>query len=220
MKASPVRGRLFCDRDREILDWRPRRLLFKPGRWAMLWPMRILTAWLLILALTPASAEVYRWVDPTGQVHYSDQPTPGASPVELRGTSVYKAPKLPTSGGTKPAGASSDQTAQQQIKYTQIEVVSPADDETVRSNEGTVAVSVELRPGLAQGHKLRIFLDGTASADELPTTQITLQNVDRGTHSLAVAVVDPAGKELLRSASVTFHLLRAIANAKKAPRGG
>ena len=45
------------------------------------------TATILILALcgTPlAEADIYRWVDADGQVHFGAQPQPGAVPVEVR----------------------------------------------------------------------------------------------------------------------------------------
>ena len=106
-------------------------------------------------------------------------------------------------------------------KYTSIEVVAPEEDESIRSNEGEVNIAVVLRPKLASGHNLRVYLDGTPAAEELPTTQITLQNVDRGTHTLEAAVVDENGAELMRSDSVTFHLLRAAVGAPRAaPLGG
>ena len=51
-------------------------------------------------------------------------------------------------------------------------------------------------------------MDGSKASGELPTTQVTLQNVERGTHSLAVAVVDATDRELIRSSATTFHLKR------------
>ena len=58
------------------------------------------------------------------------------------------------------------------------------------------------------GPDIRIYLDGNKASGELPTTQVTLQNVERGTHSLAVAVVDATGRELIRSPASNFHLRR------------
>ena len=51
------------------------------------------------------------------------------------------------------------------------------------------------------------------------STSFSFTNVDRGTHTLAVAVVDGDGKELIRSATTTFHMLRAAVGAPvPAPR--
>lgn len=43
---------------------------------AALWP-RMVLALLLIAAASPAHAQVYRWVDAEGRVHYTDKPPPG-----------------------------------------------------------------------------------------------------------------------------------------------
>ena len=187
----------------------------------MLSAMRTLTALLLSLLLLPAQAAVYRWVDPTGQVHFSDQPTPGSERIELRESSVYSPAQPPPAQTTGEGPADAAGEPPKPVKYTRIDVVSPEEDEALRSNEGEVSISLELRPGLAPEHKIRLFLDGTPAGEDLPTTQITLQNVDRGTHSLEAAVVDAGGAELLRSDAVTFHLLRAaVGGPRAAPAGG
>lgn len=37
-----------------------------------------------LLASSPAMADIYRWVDPEGNVHFDARPRPGAEPVEVR----------------------------------------------------------------------------------------------------------------------------------------
>ena len=159
----------------------------------------------LMLGAVPLSAAVYKWVDGGGQVHYSDLPSQGATEVELPESMVYTPPDY--SAGEDGAAADSGE-ATSGGPYKSIAVVQPTNDETLRSNEGNVAVSIEISPGLAEGNKFRIYLDGNQVPDELSSPQITLQNLDRGTHSLEVAVVNGDGQELLRSAPVTFHLRR------------
>jgi len=177
--------------------------------------MRIILSLLLVLCFTSLSAGVYKWVDANGQVHYSDQPTRNSEQVQLRESTVIPSPPPPVAPASSDAGSEAA-PATTQVKYKGIQVVAPEDDQPLRSNDGQVPISIELRPGLAKDHKIRIYLDGAAASGELDTTQITLQNVDRGTHTLAAAVVDASGKELLRSSEVTFHLLRQSA----VPRAG
>lgn len=43
--------------------------------------LRTLLVSALLVATVPASAEIYRWVDAQGHVHYSDRPVPGATRV-------------------------------------------------------------------------------------------------------------------------------------------
>jgi hypothetical protein len=193
---------------------------------------KLLPLFLIVCISTVAqAASVYRWVDSDGQIHYSDLPSAGSEAVELRESSVYTPRELPdinreeeaepTDEGAEPtdegagptdeeAGPTDEEEGQEgaEVVYESLRVVVPENDETVRSNEGEVRVSLELQPGLAQGHKIRIYLDGNKASGELPTTQVTLQNVERGTHSLTVAVVDAAGRELIRSPASTFHLRR------------
>jgi len=182
--------------------------------------MRILTFVLLMVGLSSVLAGVYRWVDPTGQVHYSDQPGVGAKEVELREATVYTPVQPINAPTTSGSGAGQDKPADT-VSYQSMTITAPADDEAIRSNEGMVSVTVALEPVLFKGHKIRVYLDGTPASGELATTSITLQNVDRGTHTLQASVIDAQGKELIRAPSVTFHMLR-IAPPRAAPfsRGG
>lgn len=183
----------------------------------MLCCMRILLLIILITASVSVAAPVYRWVDADGQVHFSDQPVTGAKKITLRESTIYSAPVSPeTVAGSAAGGEAEDDTP---FAYETIAIVNPETDQAIRSNEGQVNVSIELQPGLQPGHKIRVYLDGTQASDDLATTQISLQEVDRGTHSLEVGVIDDKGLELKRSDAVSFHVLR-IAAPRVGPFGG
>lgn len=172
---------------------------------------KLLPLFLIVCISTVAqAASVYRWVDNDGQIHYSDRQTNGSESVELRESSVYTPRELPDISQDEEAADTDEEEGLEgeESGYESLRVVVPENDETVRSNEGQVRVSIELQPGLAEGHKIRLYLDGSKASGELPTTQVTLQNVERGTHSLAVAVVDATDRELIRSPATTFHLKR------------
>jgi hypothetical protein len=67
---------------------------------------RHLAAILLMLMAGSVPADVYRWVDDTGQVHYGDQPPPGvpAAPVGARpGASTQAPPVAPTAVEPRPS---------------------------------------------------------------------------------------------------------------------
>ena len=171
-----------------------------------------------------AAAGVYRWVDENGQIHFSDKAQAGAEQIKLKETSIYTPPAENNSGAAdqteQTKGTVDANTAPKAVvDYEVISVVSPENNQVVRSTEGTVDISVELRPGLQQGHKIRVYLNGTKAAQDLETTQITLQNMDRGTHSLEVSVIDEKNNELKRSSAVSFHMLR-LAEPRTAPFGG
>jgi len=191
--------------------------------WAMLLNMRNLLLLFLITCTGYATAGVYRWIDENGQINFSDKLQAGAEQIELKETSVYTPPV-----GSEPEEDSQTEQDEQTdekksddapVGYELISIALPENNQVLRSNEGNADISVELRPGLQPGHKIRIYLDGSPTANDLDTTQITLQNTDRGTHSLEVSVIDENGKELIRSSAVSFHMLR-LAEPSTAPFGG
>ncbi len=92
--------------------------------------------------------------------------------------------------------------------YTQLNVISPAPDASVRDNAGNVEIQVALTPVLRAGHRLLLVFDGEDTAIEAVSGAFELTNVDRGTHSVGAKVVDRRGNVLIESASSTFNLMR------------
>ena len=66
---------------------------------------------------------------------------------------------------------------------------------------------MQLTPALRAKHAIVVSMDGQ-KVGEGTSTQLTLQNLPRGTHTVQAAVVDAAGVELARTEMVTFHLQR------------
>ena len=156
----------------------------------------------LLISLPLLAKDVYRSTTPDGEVIYSDTYQPGAEQIHINTGS--EAP-TPTN-----AGAAGDQTASPEAGgYQTFEIVQPENDATIRSNEGVVAVSLMLSPGLAEGDAIQIFVDGNKLKGELTSTQFTLNDLNRGTHSLEVKVVDAKGNTLKSAPSINFHLRKA-----------
>src|SRR6185503_7540183 len=102
--------------------------------------------WLILLFALPAtasSAPAWTWVDASGQVHFSDRPVPGARQVELSGAQSFgtQVPARTTRAGGG-AGATTPATP-----YA-IEIVSPADQETLSNIGATLTVQVRFQPAL------------------------------------------------------------------------
>lgn len=163
--------------------------------------MRITLLSILLLLTLSANAGIYKSVDEDGNVVFSDQPSVGAEEIEKKEIMTVPAtvPNIDFSRdqGEKPA----------KEPYESIAITSPANDSAVRDNAGNISVSVTTRPALGNGHQIVIYLDGMEVARD-PVTSFDFQNVDRGTHTLAAAVVNNEGKELKRSDEITFSLLR------------
>jgi hypothetical protein len=175
--------------------------------------MRTLLAMLMllpVLAHAASKAEIYKWVDNKGVVHYSDKPpAQNATPAKLPPLQTYKHGTNPDLGKFE-HGSDAPITA----AGPQIQVVTPASDETFRGGERTVPVAVVVTPGLAQGQQLIYLLDDKPQPGPTTDTSYALTNVDRGTHTAAVAVVSADGTEVARSSGVTFHVQPPIARKK------
>jgi hypothetical protein len=160
------------------------------------------------------SAELYKSVDEHGNVTYTDKGSDKAKPVEPPGLTTYQpAPQhtQPPDTEAKPSTGKKGVTS-----YSNISVSSPRNNDTLRENSGNVVVKVDLSPALDvdAGHQLVALLDGKSIASA-QGGEITLQNVDRGSHTVAVRVTDKAGRTLKESRAITFHLQRQSVAGRK-----
>ncbi len=159
----------------------------------------------LALGAADAGAGIYRYVDESGTVVYTDKPRPGAEKVELPGISVYRGRVPEGLGAARPAPGPDRAPA-----YRAVRIVSPAHDQAFWSAVGEVVIQVETDPPLdiEAGHRLRLFMDGRPVGEPLRSGAVRLRNVNPGTHTLRAEVTGAQGEVLAASDSVTFHLLR------------
>src|SRR5262245_64348731 len=154
-----------------------------------------------VLGSAASAAPAWTWVDAEGTRHYSDRPVPGAERVELVGAQGFGAAGRSTrasradDAATDPAGA-----------YQSVEVVSPADQETLWNIGTNLSVQVRFQPGLQPGHRYDLVYDGQRRNLNTATTRVTLPDVFRGEHTLQVVVIDAAGAEVMRSAARVFFV--------------
>ncbi|MCU7842248.1 MAG: DUF4124 domain-containing protein [Candidatus Thiodiazotropha sp. (ex Monitilora ramsayi)] len=167
--------------------------------------MRIVLLLLLILITWPLLAkDVYKWTNESGEVVYSDTYRDGAERIRVSGSR-----SSPSSAPDTTEGSTSPESEVEGVTYQSFEVVQPENDQTIRSNEGTVNVGLALSPALAANHAIHVFLDGNRLEGEMKSTQFSLNNLNRGTHSLEVKVVDDKGNALTSAPAVNFHLRKA-----------
>ena len=172
--------------------------------------MRLPITLILLLATAHATAAIYKWTKPDGSVSYSDRPpVDNASPADL--PPVQEITIVPRAAGGESAAAGDESGLQGANSgtetYTQLAITSPEDQGVVHDNAGNVTVSINLAPPLQPGDKLAILLDGQ-QVGQGAGTSISLSNVERGTHTLQVAVQDTDGHTMIESPTVTFTLLR------------
>ena len=125
-----------------------------------------------------------------------------------------KVDDLPTLIPTKPitiTPSSKTNTSEQEEKnqYTALAITAPSNDSSVRDNQGNVTINFQAMPGLQtrKGHKFVVTVDGTEVYSG-SSTITALKNVDRGTHTIGVKIVDTNGNTKISAAPVKFTLQR------------
>jgi hypothetical protein len=164
--------------------------------------MRILILLLLPLLVQPLYArDVYKWTTPDGEVIYSENYQPGADKIRVPDAKKKSSLKLDELNKESDAAAAGD--------YLQFDIVQPANDETIRNAENSVSVGLSLSPPLFQGHVIYLYVDGSKMESEIRTTQLVLQQLSRGTHTIKAEIIDDEGNTVKQSGTTTFHLRQA-----------
>ena len=154
-----------------------------------------------------AQAEIYTCKDAKGNTVYTDSPSGCANAEEV------EVDTLPTLIPTKPVVSSnSNRSANKEEDkdvYSELVITSPSNDSTVRDNQGNLTINFRASPALQsrKGHKYVVTVDGTEVYSG--TSTITaLKNVDRGTHSISVKIVDTSGSTKISATPVKVTLQR------------
>jgi hypothetical protein len=164
--------------------------------------MRYLPCLVLLIAAPALAATVWKWRDANGVVHFSDQPVPGAQQVSIQNSSTYTAAPLATASS---ASSSSSSTAV--VNYQNVEIWKPSAEMTVANTAGLVSVGVRVEPVLAKEHHLALYMDGRlVSGFPAQGMEYQLSEVERGAHTLVLAVLDAKGNQLKLSAPVQFYV--------------
>ena len=166
--------------------------------------MRVVILMALLAVVQASGAQVYKIINADGSISYSDRPQEGSEEVDVPTLQTYEAPT-----DLESAGQSADAPAYPE--YTLFEVTKPVHNETFRDNGGFVAIQLTLKPGLFRDHEVSIFIDGK-DLGRSRATSVTLQSVDRGSHTVHGVIRDAEGKEVERTGGVTFHLHKSSVN--------
>ncbi|MES2817732.1 MAG: DUF4124 domain-containing protein [Pseudomonadota bacterium] len=166
--------------------------------------MRLLLIGLLCVGLPAAAAEVYTYIDADGNRVFTDSPGQNKAqriemapsnqisnqPAAIRPPPAYNAPVLAP-------------------VYQLLRILVPEPDATIRDGStGDLIVTASSEPGLLAGHNYRLLLDGKPVGDPGRSPVFPLKDVDRGTHQLAVEILDEQGRILERTPTQPFHMMR------------
>jgi hypothetical protein len=173
---------------------------------------------LLFLFANTSNADIYKWVDSQGIVHYGDQPHAGSEQIKPAQVQGYSPPN-PTI--VIPAIKDSTQenvaSTEEVHHYDAIAIVEPVDQATIRNNKGYVLVSAQMQPGLIEGDKLQLLLDDNPWGDTQAALIFELRDLDRGTHTIAIQVLSEKGTPLITSNKVTVFMQRPRVGMVKRP---
>ncbi|WP_066015929.1 DUF4124 domain-containing protein [Endozoicomonas atrinae] len=169
---------------------------------AMVWSF--LAVILPLVSVDFAFAAIYKTVDQDGNVVFTD-----SRPADQPSEEVKLRPFTPMSP-TPRSKPESSKPAQKESKelYSNLEIIEPANDATVR-NQGNFTVKIATEPRILAGHKVRLLLDGEVVGESKRNLTFELKNVDRGTHSLTVEIIDNQAK-VIQSSSNTIHVHRTV----------
>jgi len=164
--------------------------------------MRILILILLAAySVVITAAEVYRWVDEKGEVHFSDLPHEGAEAVTLPEAQTFSAP----APQQRRRNSDAQDAGEEDAVYSSVSIVNPTPGEVLWSTGGLVSVSVSTQPKLRRGHILTVYLDGQQVASLTGNSRQTeLTDVYRGEHTLRADVRDAGGRVVAKGNSVAF----------------
>lgn len=155
---------------------------------------------MLALSLS-VQANVYKWVDKDGKVHYSDKPQPNAEVVELKETSSNQI-RLDV-----PAAIPKADTKVEAIEY-QVSILTPEADETIRNNEGKFEVTATVTPEKPANALWVLRIDGKVWGDAMDVPLFRVSELDRGEHTIEVQLIARNGKPIASSGSRTLFLHR------------
>ncbi|MGB5410651.1 MAG: DUF4124 domain-containing protein [Woeseiaceae bacterium] len=155
-----------------------------------------------LLVSAAAIADVYKWTDEDGVVHYSDQPHPGAERIQISGTNTYSAP------ATRSRAADSDDTDEDESDeftgYESLTISNPGAEETLWNIEGVLNVSLSVTPALQPGHQVRVYFDGNPR--DVVGLSFQIEEVFRGVHNIQAEILDATGKVMIRTQPNRFYV--------------
>ncbi len=165
----------------------------------------------LLLLLSPlVSAQVYKWVDADGGVHYSDESRAGAKAITLPEISIYTfdMPKWEYTPKPEPVSVQAPEPAPApppRVAYRSFSFQHPVNDYWIRSEKPWLSVQLSLEPALQGEDWIQLYLDGMPYLDRLTGSDAEVTGFAPGSHILEARVVDAAGEQYIRTKSVLFH---------------
>lgn len=173
---------------------------------------------LLLIALMfslSADAGLYKGLDEKGNVVYSDTPFDNAWEIKPPPLTVTRPFKIPPKVTVKDAA---EETAGAETQYTQFNIVSPADNETIR-NVPNITINMQTTPSLdiTKGDNIWLFFDGKPLVKNSRRLSLPIGRADRGSHTVQAQLRSKAGKIIKHSNLITIYVKNSVAPVATPP---
>lgn len=160
---------------------------------------------LLLAGTTVQADKIYKTEDEQGRTVYTDKPSKAAQEqAELPPVNDMSAPEQRTT--VERGGQDEQQNEEEPVEY-KVQIAQPANETTLTAGERDLQIQVELSPNLQTGHSLAYYLDNEL-IQQTRSTQLVVEEIFRGRHTVAVDVVDQQGRILGRSEPVVVFVHR------------
>lgn len=184
----------------------------------------ILISFVLLLTVSPLTAQVYKTTDTDGNVVYTDRPpADGSKPIKLAPISVIESPSYPKKPEADKEGEKANELSLRDMrrKYKDFAIVSPQPEESVWHPDEAITVAWSVRYELQPGMQVTITVNGQPYAT---TTNriIPIGSLDRGEHIVTAELKDVKNRKIATAKPVAFYVKRPNIHTNRArpgPRG-
>ncbi|WP_200374230.1 DUF4124 domain-containing protein [Thiocystis violacea] len=161
--------------------------------------LRITLTICLLIQCSAINAEIYRWVDQDGRVHFSDRRILGSEKVGSG---------LPAPSGEEKASPLGPTSPDEVYPgpYSELEILSPTANQAFTQEADGLPVSLLINPALIEGHQMILLLNSTELPIKDASTQFKLTGTSVGSHRLQLQIRGADGHPLAQSAPRAFHL--------------
>ena len=177
--------------------------------------LKYLLGALLLCIAHIASATIYTYIDSNGERVFTDSPPKGQRTQTLNLAPTNKIAPPPV---VKPPPVYQAEPEPLPVQYQMLRILVPEPDATIRANDRQLIVTVNSEPALLEGHRYRLILDGEPKGEPSRSPVFPLTQIDRGTHQLAVEIINAQGAVLERTPSQPFHLRQITLSDKRRVR--
>lgn len=171
--------------------------------------MKVFVFLLLMIIICASNAQIYKWVDSQGGVHFSDTPHTGAQIITLPDENNSSSPSsTPPKTSPEPNELQDQSPVKLKHSYTKIGIVQPGSGATIRNNQGFVTVTAQTEPDLFPGDKLQLLYDNAVLGEPQKNPVFEINGMYRGSHTLAVQIMDEDGNVIDSSDPITIYVFR------------